>query len=329
MVQSVVKTSHKRFIGCFLCQFVAIEPIIRDAVVFASLLSLLSLGLTLTYVVTKVPNFSQGSIATVGIYVTLTATKLFRTGAYDFLPVAFLLGGLTNLILYFVAIRPLNRRGSGLISLMVATIAYDLVLVALLNIYADYLSTAFKIASRDFILRDFDVELLGQPGVFITAPLLAIALSVALYAFLTKTKFGVAMRAAIEDQALAGVLGINVRRVYVVSWFLAGGLGGIAGAMLGLWFLSNPGYGDNVLISIFAASVVGGLQNVYGGILGGLLEGFTEILGTSWLGSVMGPWVLAYRAILPLIVMATTLFVAPRGITGIRWLQIIRRIARR
>jgi branched-chain amino acid transport system permease protein len=308
---------------------VAIEPILRDAVVFASLLSLLSVGLTLTYLVTKVPNFSQGSLASVGIYVTLTATELLRADAYEFLPLAFLLGGIANLILYFAAIRPLNRHGSSLISLMVATIAYDLVLVAVLNIYADYLGSAFKIASRDFILRDFDLQFFGQPGVFVTAPIMAVALSVGLYLFLTKTKFGVAMRAAIEDQALAGVLGINVRRVYVVSWFLAGGLGGLAGALLGLWFLSNPGYGDDVLISIFAASIVGGLQNIYGGILGGLLVGLAEILGTSWLGSTIGTWALAYRPMLPLVVMVATLFLAPKGITGVKWIHVIRRITRR
>jgi branched-chain amino acid transport system permease protein len=314
---------------CLLSKFVAIEPILRDAVIFASLLSLLSVGLTLTYLVTKVPNFSQGSIATVGIYVTLSATQLFHADPYEFLPIGFLLGGLANLILYFAAIRPLSRRGSSLISLMVATIAYDLVLVALLNIYADYIGTAFKIASRDFILQNFDLQLLDQPGVFITAPVIAVALSVGLYVFLTKTRFGVAMRAAIEDQALAGVLGINVRRVYVVSWFLSGGLGGLAGSMLGLWFLSNPDYGDNVLISIFASSVVGGLQNIYGGVLGGLLVGIAEILGTSWLGSIIGSWVLAYKPVIPLVAMATTLLLAPKGITGVKWLQVIRRITRR
>ncbi len=307
----------------------AIEPIFRDAVVFASLLSLLSLGLTLTYVVTKVPNFSHGSIATIGIYVTLTATQVLSSDPYEYLPLAFLLGGFANLVLYFVAIRPLNRRGAGLVSLMVATIAYDLVLVAILNIYADYLTTAFRIESRGFILRQFDIQFIGQPGVFVTAPLIAVILSVALYMVLTKTKFGIAMRAAIEDQALAGILGINVRQVYVVSWFIAGGLGGLAGSMLGLWFLSDPGYGDAVLISIFAASVVGGLQSIYGGILGGLLVGLAEILGTNWLGTILGTWVLPYRPVIPLVAMVTTLLVAPKGITGVKWSQIVRKISRR
>jgi branched-chain amino acid transport system permease protein len=212
---------------------------------------------------------------------------------------------------------------------MVATIAYDLVLVALLNIYADYLTSTFKIESRDFILRQFDLQFFGQPGVFITAPLIAVALSVALYMFLTKTQFGIAMRAAIEDQALAGIVGINVRQVYVVSWFMAGGFGGFAGAMLGLWFQSDPGYGDAVLISIFAASVVGGLQNIYGGLVGGLLVGLAEILGTNWLGSTFGTWVLPYRAVIPLVAMFVFLLLAPKGITGVKWRQLIRRVSGR
>lgn len=298
-----------------------IEPLLRDAVVFASLLSLLSIGMTLTYLVTKVPNFSHGSIATIGIYVTLTSSELLRTDPYQFLPVAFLLGGATSLLLYSVAIRPLMSRGAGLVSLMVSTIAYELVLIATLNMYADYLARSFKITSRDFLLRRHDFEFLGQPGVFITAPTIAVFLVVGLFLFLTKTRFGIAMRAAIEDHALAGVLGINVRRVYLFSWFLAGGLGGLAGGMLGLWFQSDPAYGSRILISIFAASIVGGLQNIYGGMLGGMLVGLAEVLGTNWLRENLGTWILAYRPIIPLLAMVFALLLVPRGITGTGWAE--------
>ncbi len=307
----------------------ALEPIFRDAIVFASLLSLLSIGLTLTYLVTKVPNFSHGSFATIGIYVTLTSGEFLRSDPYLFLPLAFLLGGGASLLLYYAAIRPLIVRGASLVSLMVATIAYELVLIAAINMYADFLTKSFQIASRDFILRKYDFAIFGLPGVFITSPALAIALVVLLYTFLTKTTFGVAMRAAIEDQALAGVLGINVRRVYFVSWFLAGGLGGLAGAMLGLWFLSGPDYGSRILISIFAASVVGGLQNIYGGILGGLLVGLAEILGTDWIASNFGTWVLPYRPVIPLLAMVNTLLLAPRGLTGVNWTHVVAKIRRK
>jgi len=308
---------------------VAIEPIFRDAIIFASLLSLLSVGLTLTYLITKVPNFAQGSIATIGVYVTLTATQILKSEPYEYLPVSFVLGGLANLVLYFIGIRPLIRRGATLVSMMVATIAYDLVLFASLNMYADYLTKTFKIASRDFILRQYDATVFGQPGIFLAAPVLAAGLAAGLYLFLTKTRFGIAMRAAIEDQALAGVLGINVRRVYIVSWFLAGALGGMAGSLLGIWFQANPGFGGRVLISIFAASVVGGLQNIYGAIVGGVVVGLAEILGTNWLGSLLGTWVLPYRPIIPLLAMVIALLLAPQGITGLKWRNIRRKMSRR
>jgi len=298
---------------------VSVEPIIRDALIFGCLLSLLSIGLTLTYLITKVPNFSHGSIATIGTYVTLSSGEILGASPYAFIPLAFLLGAVTSLILYYSAIKPLIRRGAGLVSLMVATIAFELALIAALNMYADYVTKTFKIASRDFILRKYDFQILGEPGVFVTSPAIAVLLVVLLHIFLTKTKFGVAMRAAIEDQALAGVLGINIRRVYVVSWFLSGGLAGLAGAMLGLWFQADPGYGSRVLVSIFAASVVGGLLNIYGAILGGLLVGLSEILGTNWLGMAFGTWILPYKPVIPLIAMVVTLLFAPKGITGVKW----------
>lgn len=304
---------------------VAIDPFIRDAIVFASLLSVLSLGLTLTYLVTKVPNFAHGSMATIGIYVTLTATELWRVNPYLSLPLSFLLGGGASLLLYFGAIRPLIVRGAGIVALMVSTIAYELILISALNIYADYLNRTYFIQTRDFLLRKYDVRLLaspgfeGLPGVFIVSPVLVVALVVSLYIFLTRTRFGVAMRAAIENEALAGVLGINVKRVYIVSWLLAGGLAGVAGGLLGLWFQANPIFGSSQLVSIFAASIVGGLTNIYGGVLGGILVGLTQKMGIDWLRRQLGSWVLAYEPLIPLLAMVATLLVLPRGLTGVDW----------
>ncbi|MCS6769422.1 MAG: branched-chain amino acid ABC transporter permease [Candidatus Caldarchaeum sp.] len=300
------------------------EPIVRDAVVFASLLSLLSIGLTLTYLTTKVPNFSHGSLATIGVFTVLTTTELWRQNPYISVPLAFVLSGMASLFLYLAALRPLISRGAGLPLQMVATLAYELILLAVLNIYADFLTRVFKITSRDFLLRKYDLKILDEPGVFIISPLLVIFLVSSLYLLLTRTKFGVAMRAAIENAPLAGVIGINVRTVYMFSWFLAGGLAGVAGAMMGLWFQADPGFGSRMLVSIFSASIVGGLQNIYGGAVGGYIVGLAEILGTSQLASVFGVQILPYRPLIPLSAMIITLLLFPKGFSGMDWGRIIR-----
>lgn len=211
---------------------------------------------------------------------------------------------------------------------MIATIAFELVLIAVLNIYADFFTQTYKIQSRGFLIRKNDVRVFDQPGVFIAAPTLALSIVVVLYFLLTKTRFGVGLRASIENPPLAGSLGINVRRMYSFSWFLGGGLGGVAGSLLALWFQGSPVYGSELLISIFAASIVGGLQNIYGAVAGGYLLGLLEILGTRQLGLLFGPWITVYRPLIPLAAMALTLLLAPQGLAAYRWRAVAKLVGR-
>ncbi|MDJ0270195.1 MAG: branched-chain amino acid ABC transporter permease [Aigarchaeota archaeon] len=297
-------------------------PIFREAIIFSSLLTLLSIGLTLTYMTTRVPNFAHGSFATVGAYISLVAVRLMSVSPYLFLPIAFLVSGFVALLLYRAVLRPLMRRGASTILLMVATIAFDMLLIAALNIFADYLSRTYKITSRYFSLKAADIRVEGIPMVFYVAPLIAVGLILTLYLLLTKTKFGVAMRAAIENPSLAGVVGINIDLVYTISWILAGGLAGIAGLLMSLWFIGNPDLGTLILVSIFSASIVGGLLNIYGAILGGFLVGFAEVIVTSRLASVLGVWVVPFRPVIPLLIMVIALLTIPGGLSSIRWSSI-------
>ena len=294
-----------------------VEPVYGDAVVFASLLTLLSLGLTLTFLTTRVPNFAHGSFATVGMYVTLTLNRLFGVNPYLASIVAFAFGSMVSLVQYVALLRPLSRRGASIVTLMVATIAFELILLAALNIYADYMVKAFKVRARYFILRGQDFTVAGVRGLLIVAPTIVAALAVALHLCLTRTKFGVAMRAAIENPSLAGSLGVDVDLVYKVSWLLAGGLAGLAGGLMPLWFIGNPDTGSLLLISIFAASVAGGFYSIYGGFVGGYLIGLAEVLGTDLLSRALGAWVIPYRMVIPLMAMTIVLLAFPRGVTGL------------
>jgi len=303
---------------------ITVEPIIRDAVIFASMLSLLTLGLTLTYLTTKVPNFAHGSFASIGMMSMLTFTQVYNLNPYFSIIPIFFIGGGAALILYLAVLRPLIAREASLVAQMVATIAFELILVAVLNIYADFFTQTFKIQSRGFLIRRADVRIFDQPAVFIAAPSLALATVLVLHLILNKTRFGVGLRASIENPPLAGSLGINVRRMYTYSWFLAGGLGSVAGSLLALWFQGSPVYGSTILISIFAAAIVGGLQNIYGAVVGGYFLGFVEILGTRQLGLWIGPWMTVYRPLIPILAMALTLIFAPRGLIAVSWRNIAR-----
>jgi len=308
---------------------VVVDPLVRDALIYASTLSMLSLGLTLTYLTTKVPNFAHGSLATIGSYTLLTFAAVLKLNAYYSIPAAFLISGCTSAAFYLLALRPLINRGAGLLHQMIATIAFELVLIASLNIYADFLTRTYRIQSRDVLMRRFDVQIEGVgPGVLPASVIFVAVTLTALVLLLHKTRFGVAMRAAIENPMLAGTLGVNVKLVYLFSWFLAGGLAGVSGVLLGLHYQQDPAFGSRMLVSIFASSILGGLSSIYGAVLGGYTIGLLEIYGIFQLSRAVGGWILPYRIIFPLLIMAVTLLVFPKGLSGLQLSAITSRLRR-
>ena len=302
----------------------AIDPIFSDAIIFASLLALLSIGLTLTYITTRVPNFAHASFATIGIYIALIATRVWDTSPYIAIPIAFVISGIVAVALYTFILKPLIRKGASQAIQMVATLAFDLVMIAMLNITADFIVKTYQVTSREFSLRSYDAEFLGFPLIVFVAPISIAILAITLHIMLRKTKFGIAMRAATENSDLAGIVGINVKLVYGVSWLLGGGIAGIAGALMSLWFQGDPSLGPLLIPSVFAASIAGGFLSIYGAIAGGLLVGFTEVLGTRFLAGEFGSWLIAYRPLIPLVFIVVTLLLAPRGLAGINWSKLRR-----
>lgn len=293
------------------------------AIVFSSLLALISLGLTLTYLTTKVPNFAHGAFVAVGAYITLTVVEVWQGNPYLYLFLALIIGGLVALAQYIIVFKTLIKKGTTVVGLMITTIAIEFILLALINIYADYLSRTFKIRSRIFLFASYDILIAGQRGLVVIAPVLTAITVILLYFLLTRTKFGVAMRAAIESPSLASVVGINVNRVYAVSWFISGGLGALSGALLPLWFPGNPDMGSKMIVSAFAASIIGGQLSIYGAVLGGFVIGLAELLGTSYLASWLGAGVIPYRPLIPLIAIVITLLLAPKGLMGVNWGKLI------
>jgi len=302
----------------------ALDPIFSDAIIFASLLALLSIGLTLTYLTTRVPNFAHASFATIGVYIALVSTRVWESTPYIAIPIAFVISGLVALALYTFILKPLIRKGASQAIQMVATLAFDLVVIAMLNIFADYIVNTYQVTSREFTLRSYDVEFMGLPLIVFAAPITIAILAITLHIVLRKTKFGIAMRAVTENSDLSGIVGINVKLIFRISWLLGGGIAGIAGALMSLWFQGDPNLGPQLIPSVFAASIVGGFFSIYGAIAGGILVGLTEVLGTRFLAGEFGSWLIAYRPLIPLVFIVVTLLLAPRGLAGINWSRLRR-----
>ena len=261
-----------------------------SAEVYAALFALMAMGLTLTYMTTKVPNFAYGDMVLLGVYTSYAMVKVYHWSPYEASTLGFALAGLVSVAMYLLVLRPLARRGASIVSLMIATFGVDIGFAGIFGIYTDFLANKYSFPdSKAFYTLGPDFTLAGYPGIDFAAPIAVAVVVLGIFVLLTRTKFGVTMRASIENPPLARVLGINVDLVYTASWFLAGGLAGFAGTFLTLYlpFLS-VNTGNDLIVGIFAASVLGGLTSIFGSAVGGVIIGGSEILMTIWLGSGFG-----------------------------------------
>jgi branched-chain amino acid transport system permease protein len=293
--------------------------------VYGSIFALMSVSLTLTYITTKVPNFAQGSLVTAGLYTGFALLRINKINPYESLPISFLVGGAIAIGMYLLVLNPLSRRGSSVISLMIATLAVDIIFIGIFGIYSDYLYQVEKVydAKLFYALTSVDFSFLGVDGVVVAAPIALAVITIGLYLMLTRTRFGIAMRATVENPNLAKVVGVNTNTVYLVSWFLAGGLAAVAGVFYSFWLGGEPDIGSILLITMFAGSILGGLKSIYGAVVGGLVVGGSEIVVTTLGAQYLGAWVTPYEPGIPLLVMVVTLLVLPGGITSVDWRRFV------
>lgn len=299
-----------------------IPTIWMSAIVYACLISILSIGFTLTYMTAKIPNFAHGTYAGIGIYVVYTISKILGYSPYIGFPIAFVVGGIISVIIFKLIISVLAKMGRGTIVITISTLAIQILLTAVLYIYAYWLRSIYKTYALGFLLKDADFTVGGYQGIFPVSVLICVVTVISLHYMLTRTKIGIAMRATAESPELASVLGINTDRIQMVSWFLTGGLACLAGSMLPLWFMSRPDTGSLIITSIMAGSMLGGLNTIYGAIIGGFGVGLSEVLITTWaqnirIGGVRQLWVGEYRPLVPMIIMIAVLLIEPQGLGGL------------
>jgi branched-subunit amino acid ABC-type transport system permease component len=262
----------------------------------------------------EIPNFAYTSIAFASTYASLIFA-LMGFSPYIAIPLSFMTCGCISFLLYkFVAY--LRGRGTPPVGLMISTLVFDLVIYACMNIFADVIAYFLKAYTRSFVLTEYDFKFSGVPGIFFVSLFISFTLIIIFHLLLTKTKFGIGLRAIMENYSLASVDGINVERSLGFSWFLVGGIAGIGGSLYPVWFYMDPWIGARMLISVFAACVVGGLRSIYGSLLGGFMVGASEIIIAELFSRIFGLWVWSYRAVIPIVIVCVTLFIMPSGLAG-------------
>lgn len=311
-----------------------IDPLVAATIVYGGILAVMCIGLTVTYQTTKVPNFAFADFAVIGMDAAYFSFVIFNMSSpYFTAPFSMLAGGAFAVVMYLAIMKPMIGKGSSIIMLMVASLAVDILFT---GVQADIVTIGVSPLSKAFIHKGFptivsapplpDFSWLGESGLLFISPLILIAATAAMFLLLKKTKFGVAMRASIENPGLAKIAGINVDRVYLVSWFIAGTLGGLAGCLYAIGDGMSLGIQSTLILDIFAGSVLGGLSSIYGAVIGAVLVSFGENYVVGQLSILVSPQ-LALLEIggISMIILIVTLLVAPRGLVSVNWGKLIPR----
>lgn len=278
-----------------------------DGLIFGIILALAAVGLSLVFGTTKLTNFAHGELIALGALLAYFFSSIVGLPLIAAIPVAvlvsaFLGGWLQNKALW----KQLRKRGTGLIAAMIVSIGLG------------FLLRYFFLFIFGGQTRQFD-EWAGQSGmqigpVLITpkdliASIVGILLIAATTFWLLRTKDGKATRAVADNPALASASGIEVERVISTVWILGAGLAAFSGVMIGLqagvgWFM-----GFQVLLLVFAGTILGGLGTAFGAILGSLIVGVLIQLST-----VIVPTELKYVGALAVLIII--LLIRPQGILG-------------
>jgi len=281
-----------------------------EGIRFGLVIALAAVGLSLIYGTTGLTNFAHGEIVTFGAIITWW---LNITVGLPFL-VAALLGVVLSGGFGFLNDRglwkPLRKRQTGLIAMMIVSIGLAL---ALQNIYLIF----FGGASRPFAAYETQAGIELGPVSLTPKDMAAMVIAVVVLTLaglaLLKTRLGKATRAVSDNPALAASSGIDVERVILVVWVVGAALAGLGGILQGLTQQVFPLLGAQSLLLIFAAVTLGGLGTAFGALVGSLLVGLFINLSTLIPG--MTPELKNVGALLLLIVV---LMVRPQGILGRR-----------
>lgn len=274
--------------------------------------SLVAIGYTLIFGVLGLLHFAHGEVLMAGAFMGFYIIMWSGLPLYVSLPLTMLATGLLGIVIDILAIKPLRKdfHLAPLLSTIGVTIILQNVAVKLFGGYGTRFPDAIKTAhykAGPFLISTVSILILGT----------SLFLMVVLYFFIARTKIGKAMRAVAESHLTAGLLGVNVDRVVLLTFGIASALAGAAGVMIGITFHAiTPFIGLTFALKGLVVMLLGGLGNVVGAMIGGLILGLAEVLAI-----VILPTEINLQDIFSFGIMIIILIFKPTGLFGSRITQ--------
>lgn len=279
-----------------------------NGLTLGSTYSLIALGYTLIMGVLNIVNMAHGEVFMFGAFVGLFLVTHLKLNIFVAMLGAALTGAILGIILERVALRPLRRKAVSHLAPLISTIGVSIFLESVALKF-------FGPQSRDFPSSFTAVYNLGPMRIslvqiFILA--VSFSLMVVLRFWLAKTKIGKALRATAENIETANLLGVNTNKIIVLTVSLASALGAVAGVLVGLAFNAvEPTMGITMGLKGLAVLILGGMGNITGAMLGGLILGIAEVFSVAYGTS-------SYRDAVAFGMIILILFIRPQGLFGSR-----------
>jgi branched-chain amino acid transport system permease protein len=297
---------------------------IINGLVLGSMYALVALGYTMVYGVLNLINFAHGDVLMIGAMTGLTILNLLNQYAPEmpgFIKLAIAIGGaipvcmIVNVLIERVAYRRL--RNAPRLAPLITAIGVSILLQTIAMMIWTRNPLPFpQLLSPEPVL--IGGALISQTQILLLV--LAAASMVGLVLLVEKTKMGRAMRATAENPRVAGLMGVDSNKVIVLTFALGAALAAVAGVMWGANYASIQfAMGFLPGLKAFCAAVLGGIGNIYGAMIGGIVLGLVESLGAGYIGDLTGGFLGShYQDIFAFVVLILVLTVRPSGIMGER-----------
>jgi len=307
-----------------------LPQVLLDGIVLGFMYALIALGYTMVYGVLEFINFAHSEIFVLGAFVGVEVLLLLESaGQLATLHPAVILtlvivtgmviSGVAAMALERVAYRPLLG-GPRLIAL-ISAIGASFFLQDGLRLFESLWRNTFYLNYPSLVFLDRNLPVTASLVIPVKSLLVivtALLTLVGLHFFVNHTKLGTAIRAVAQDPDTASLMGVPVKRVVALTFFVGGALGGLAGVLFGIHYsLVNPYSGFVPGMKAFTAAVLGGIGNIPGAMLGGMMLGLLEAFAASYLSLMTdGAFGAEYKDVVAFLVLILILIFRPKGILG-------------
>lgn len=280
---------------------------IVNGITIGGVYALVALGYSMVYSILRIVNFAHGDIFMIGTFIGLNLSVSFGLPIYVSILISAALTAGVGVLIEKTAYRPLYAKGG--LSVLISALGVDIFLQNFARVIWGSETHPYP---SEWKVTNYTFGKISVTNIQMIVMALTVILLIILYILVYRSRLGTAMRACAHSIVNARLMGINTNRIIIFTFGIGSALAAVAGNLIGIYYDAvYPSMGYSMGMKAFAAAILGGIGSIPGAVVGGLLIGIVEILGSAYISS-------GYRDAFAFAVMIFILIVRPSGLMGSR-----------